>query len=144
MTPFEYIKKHVNVKIQPSIINGVGLFALRDIEEGEDLFVEWKNETGKYYLSNSEFNSLDYTIRNHLMEMYGFENIDGEYLFFFFLNKDCHWIFKTPLHWMNSCGWEDEPNFDSKTLKAKRKIKKGEELLTKYGKYNKFKRTRTI
>ena len=60
MKAYEYIKNYVNVKISPSTIQGVGVFALRDIEKGEDLFVNWTGETGLYQLTESELNSLDY------------------------------------------------------------------------------------
>ena len=36
MTPYEYVKNHVNVKLSPSKIHGVGIFAIRDIEENEE------------------------------------------------------------------------------------------------------------
>ena len=45
MTPYEYIKNYVNVKISPSSIHGVGVFAMRDIEVGEDIFVNWEEES---------------------------------------------------------------------------------------------------
>ena len=144
MTAYEYIKEYVNVKLGPSIIHGVGVFALRDIQEGEELFKLWNQESGEYVLSDDELNSFDEDIRTHLLHMYGYKNINDEFRMFVILNKDCHWLFKTPLHWVNSCGWDEEPNIDRDTLKTKRFIKKGEEILAKYGKYNKFKRTNTI
>jgi hypothetical protein len=144
ITPYEYINRHLNVKLEPSRIDGVGVFAIRDIEQGETLFVEWEGETGEYTLTNEEFGSLDDNIKKHILDMYGYKDIEGEFKVFFFLNKNCHWIYKTPLHWMNSCDWNGEPNFDVTTHKTKRFIKKGEEILTKYGKYNKFKRTGII
>ncbi len=76
--------------------------------------------------------------------MCSFELINGKHELVFFLNQGCHWIFKTPLHWVNSCGFDEFPNLDRETLSTTRKIKKGEEILIKYGKYNKFKRVRTI
>ena len=38
MTAYEYINQYVNVKLKPSIIQGVGVFALRDILKDEELF----------------------------------------------------------------------------------------------------------
>lgn len=144
MTAYEYIKNYVNTKIQPSPINGVGVFALRDIQEGEELFKLWDEESGEYILSNEELNSFEEDIRIHLLNMYGYKKIENEYKMFVILNKDCHWIFKTPIHWVNSCGYNEEPNIDRETLTASKLIKKGEEVLLKYGQYDKFKRTRTI
>ncbi len=144
MTPYEYIKNHVNVKVQPSIIDGVGVFALRDIQENEELFKLWEGESGEYTLSDEQLNTLDTDVKMHLLNMYGYKEVNGNYTMFVILNKDCHWIFKTPLHWVNSCSWDSEPNLDKEKLIAKKFIKKGEEILIKYGKYDKFKRTRTI
>lgn len=144
MSPYEYIKNHINVILQPSVIDGVGVFALRDIQKDEELFKLWEGESGEYTLTDDQLNSLDEDIRYHLLSMYGYKEIDGKYTMFIILNKNCHWIFKTPLHWVNSCAWNEEPNIDKSTLKSKRFIKKGEEILIKYGKYDKFKRIRTI
>ncbi len=144
MTAYEYINQYVNVKLKPSIIQGVGVFALRDISKDEELFKVWEGESGEYTLSDEELNSLDEDIKTHLFDMYGYKEIEGQYTMFVILNTDCHWIFKTPLHWVNSCGWDETPNVDKETLKATRFINRGEEILIKYGKYDKFKRTRTI
>ena len=76
--------------------------------------------------------------------MYGYKEIDGKYTMFVILNKDCHWIYKTPFHWVNSCGYNGEPNINKETLRTTRFIKKGEELLLNYGKYGKFKKTNII
>jgi hypothetical protein len=144
MTAYEYIKNHINTKLQPSLINGVGVFALRNIKSGEELFKLWEGASGEYTLTDDELNSLDNNVKEHLLNMYGYKEIDGKYTMFIILNKDCHWIYKTPLHWVNSCAWNEEPNIDRDTLKSKRLIKRGEEVLLKYGKYNKFTRTKTI
>lgn len=144
MTAYEYIRDCVNVKLDVSRIQGVGVFALRDIEEGEEIFKVWEGESGEYTLTELELNSLDERIREHLFNMYGYKQIDGQYQMFVILNRGCHWIFKTPLHWVNSCGWDETPSVDKETLIVKKFIRRGEEILAKYGKYNKFKQTKTI
>jgi len=144
MTAYDYINKFINVKLCPSNIDGVGVFALRDIQKDEELFKVWGGESGEYTLSNSELDSLDENVRLHLFNMYGYKEIDQKFQMFVILNNNCHWIFKTPLHWVNSCAWDEIPNIDRETFRATRFIKKGEEILIKYGKYNKFKRIRTI
>ena len=144
MTAYEYIKNHINVKLQPSLINGVGVFALRDIQKNEELFKLWEGESGEYTLSDEQLNTLDTDVKIHLLNMYGYKEIDGKYTMFIILNKDCHWIFKTPFHWVNSCGYNGEPNINKETLRTTRFIKKGEELLLNYVKYGKFKKTNII
>lgn len=144
MSAYEYIKNHVNVKLCASKIHGVGVFALRDIDETEKLFVEWEGISGEYTLTNNELESLDEDVRIHLFDMYGYKEINGIFQMSVFLNKGCHWIFKTPLHWVNSCAFDEIPNINAESLTTNTKIKKGQELFTKYGKYNKFKPIRTI
>lgn len=144
MTAFEYIRDYVNTRLEPSIIDGVGVFALRDIQQDEELFKPWEGESGEFTLSDEELNSLDPNVKLHLLQMYGYKIIHGSYTMFVILNNGCHWIFKTPLHWVNSCGWDEIPNIDRDTLRATSFIIQGKEILTKYGKYDKFKRTKTI
>lgn len=144
MTAFEYIRDYVNTRLEPSIIHGVGVFALRDIQQDEELFKPWEGESGEFTLSDEELNSLDPNVKLHLLQMYGYKIIHGSYTMFVILNNGCHWIFKTPLHWVNSCGWDEIPNIDRDTLRATSFIIQGKEILTKYGKYDKFKRTKTI
>ena len=144
MTVYEYIKNHVNVNLSPSLVQGVGVFALRDIKEGESLFVKWDGESGHYFLNQDEFFQLDQTVQYHLYDMFSFEEHDGKWVMRIALENDCHWIFKTPLHWVNSCLWNEEPNIDRDLLIAKKTIYSGNELFTKYGKYEKIRRLRTI
>jgi SET domain-containing protein len=144
MTPYEYIKKCVNVKLSPSSMHGVGVFAMRDIEVDEEIFINWYGETGTYYLTESEINSFNDKIKLHLYNMCEHTKLDGKSLFKFYLNQNCHWIFKSPLHWVNSCYVNMLPNIDKTTLKCIRKIKEGDELLSNYGKYNKFDSHKTI
>ena len=144
MTAYEYIKDCVSIKLNASRLHGVGVFALRNIDEGEEIFKVWEGESGEYTLTEIELNLLDASIKEHLFNMYGYKQIDGRYQMFVILNRGCHWIFKTPLHWVNSCSWDEIPNIDKETLKTNRFINREEEILAKYGKYDKFKRNRTI
>jgi hypothetical protein len=144
MTPYEYVKKCVNVKIAPSKVNGVGVFALRDIEIGEEVFTNWEGESGEYYLTENELSSLDIGVKSHLLDMFQAVNIDNKLSYIICLNKNCHWIFKTPLHWVNSCMWDEIPNFDKESMLVTKKILSGQELFTKYGKYNRFIKTNII
>jgi hypothetical protein len=139
MTPFEYLKKHVNTKLAPSKVHGVGIVALRDLEIGESVFTNWEGESGVYYLTEDELNSLDDNLKSHVLDMFEFEKVDDKWMLSINLNKNCHWIFKTPLHWVNSCHYNETPNFDKTTLTTMKKIKVGDELYTRYGKYVKFK-----
>jgi hypothetical protein len=139
MTLYAYLKNHVNTKLAPSKVHGVGIVAMRDLEIGESVFTNWEGESGVYYLTEDELNSLDVNVKSHLLDMFEFVKVDDIWLMQIHLNKNCHWIFKDPIHWVNSCLYNESPNFDRLTLKVLKKIKSGEELYTKYGKYKKFK-----
>ena len=58
MSPYEYLRNHVVSIIKPSPIGGVGLFAVRDIKEGESLFEVWPNESGIYHITHDELHTL--------------------------------------------------------------------------------------
>lgn len=144
MNPYTYIKNYVNVKLAPSKIHGVGIFAMKNIEIGETLFVEWPYESVEYFLSHTDFSNLDENVQKHLYDMFEFQKTNDDWKMKIMLNKNCHWIFKTPLHWVNSCMRNETPNFDKETMVVTKRILSGEELLTKYGKYNKSIRTSII
>tara|TARA_B110000977_G_scaffold155340_1_gene197587 strand:+ start:2787 stop:3221 length:435 start_codon:yes stop_codon:yes gene_type:complete len=144
MSVYSYIQEHVNVKIAPSKLHGVGIFALRDIEPGENLFVEWQNPSVKQSITQKQLESLPESIRSHIYDMFEYSNVDGVWEFNIYLEKDCYWIFKTPTHWINSCSWDSQPNVDLIASKALLHIKNGTELLTKYGKYQKNKPSRVL
>jgi hypothetical protein len=116
ISPLDYIQNYVNVKIAPSKIQGVGVFALRDIQIGELLFIPWPNESMEYFLNRIDFSNLNENIQNHLYDMFEFEKTNDGWEMKIILNKNCHWIFKTPLHWVNSCMQNETPNFDKKTM----------------------------
>lgn len=144
ISAYEYLISCVSVKIAPSLIHGVGVFALRDIKPGEKLFVEWSGDSGKYPLTQQQIDSLDKNIREHVYDMFEFSNTGGQWRLNIYLEKGCHWIFKTPSHWVNSCSWDSEPNVDLDNFVALKLIKSGTELLSKYGKYQKRKLHRAI
>ena len=144
MTPFEYIRDNVNIKVAPSRLHGVGIFALRDILPGENLFNVWEDKTGWYTLTQEELDSLDTKTREHVYDMFQFGEVDGVWKFNLYLEQDCYWIFKSPTHWINSCSYDSNPNIDIERLVSLSYIKAGEELLTKYGKYQKNESLRAI
>lgn len=144
MDVYDYISNHVNVRIQPSNIHGVGLFALRDLEVGDKLFTEWPGESGRYGITQDQLDSLDAGVKAHLYDMFQFGKVNGIWQFNIYLEKDCYWIFKSPSHWINSCSINSEPNIDIDNLTVLKPIKYGNELLTKYGKYQKSNPSRVI
>ena len=49
---FNHLVNNIKTDIRPSNIEGVGVFAIRDIKEGEQLFTKWEGETGIYIIPN--------------------------------------------------------------------------------------------
>jgi hypothetical protein len=144
MTPFSYIQNCVNIKLAPSTISGIGVFALRNISKGETLFQPWQGITGSYPILQSELDILPLNIRNHIYDMFQFKKEDNGWVFRVDLTHGCFWIFNSPTHWINSCSWDEVPNIDVHSNKSLSFIPTGTELLTKYGKYNKHEKLRAI
>jgi hypothetical protein len=137
MTPFEYISTKVFVKIKPSKIQGVGVFAIKDIPEGIHLFELWTGDTETYPISEEDLQSLPKELYTHIKDifLYGpeFPSDTNTYVK---LTHGCHWIYTTPYYFVNS----DLNNFniDKNTLQSNRIIRKGEEILSNYGRYERF------
>lgn len=138
MTPYSYISTKVYTKLAPSKVQGVGVFAIKDIEKDTPIFEKWEGKTDIYYLTKEEFNCLDKTLQSHLNDLFSFQlGVPTEKeKFFVHLYNDCHWIYTTPYHFVNS-GLE-KANIDKTTFRTLRKIYKGEEILSNYGRYDRF------
>lgn len=137
MTPFEYISTKIFVKIKPSRIQGIGVFALKDIPSRTNPFEIWNGETGIYPISESELLLLPQELYTHIKDifLYGPEFPTDTHTYVK-LTQGCHWIYTTPYYFINS-GF-DKSNIDKDTLLTNRIIYKGEELLSNYGRYERF------
>ena len=147
MSPYEYLRNHVVSIIKPSPIGGVGLFAVRDIKEGEPIFEVWPHESGIYSITHDELHTLPEDLKNHIYVTFSnnmvYHNkfgvkthIEKEYdKIFFPLEFGYHWVYTWPKTWMNS-GLNKANTYcvSSNNSVAKRNIKRGEELLAEYGK----------
>jgi len=134
---FSYIKDNVFVKLGVSRVHGVGVFALRDIKPGTDLFQPWRGATGRYKISEDQLLLLSKPLYRHIKDifLYGpdFPKDTSTYIT---LTNDCHWIYTTPYYYINSGG--DNSNVDKDTYKSIKFIKEGEELLSNYGRYERL------
>lgn len=137
MTAFEYLENHVMTKLSPSRIEGVGVFALRDIKKGEQLFAPWPHESGSYYITIEQFNTLNNNLQKHLKDTFGNQiyNPVERGKFFIRFRNNTHWIYITPKYFINS-GFE-KSNIDYETCTALRDIKSGEEILANYNIHSK-------
>lgn len=137
MNAIGYIKSKVFVKVQPSKISGVGVFALRDIPAHTKLFEPWLGKTGTYPIPEDEWNLLPPLLYKHIKDVFLYgpdfpSNTDT----FVTLTNNCHWIYTTPYYFTNS-GF-NRANIDKDSKMSLRNISAGEEILSNYGRYERF------
>ena len=122
--------KSTYCRLMPSKISGVGVFAIRNIPQGQKLFIGQQNQTW-YRFKMSELKSLD----KEILKM-----IDD----FFVIEKNQTVLI--PANGLNGMDISFFPNHSKKpnikttdggfTFSALRKIKKGEEITADYGSYD--------
>ena len=137
MTPFEYISTKIYVKLKPSRIQGVGVFAIKDIPFGIYPFEKWEGSTSIYPITEQEMKTLPPELYSHIKDVFLYSpNFPSDTNTYIHLVNGCHWIYTNPYYFINS-GF-DKYNIDKNTLLTNRFIYKGEELLSNYGRYEKY------
>jgi SET domain-containing protein len=125
-----HLVNNIKTEIKPSSIQGVGVFAIRDIKEGEQLFPKWEGETGIYIIPNESLDKLPNYILN-LMYRY-FINYETEFKLIRLFNG-----FNFISHNLSYCNSaypnKEKQNIDNKGF-ALRDIGAGEEILEWYEK----------
>jgi hypothetical protein len=123
-----HLNTNIKTKIDTSIIHGVGVFAIRDIMEGEELFIPWQYDTGVYAIPNNRLSEVSKEVLE-LLDMY-FINHEKEFKalrLFKGLNLISHNISYCNSAYPN----EDNINITTDGI-AVRNIKAGEEILEWY------------
>jgi hypothetical protein len=139
MEAYNYIKNCVFVKLKPSNISGVGLFAMKEIPENTPLFEVWTGESGYYPITQKQLETLDSEVSNHIRDIFILsEDFPNDTDIYVRLTKGFHWIFIEPYLFINSGYYQKKSNVDKDTMKSLRLIKKGEELLSNYERYEKL------
>ena len=128
MDAYDYLSNHIVTDIAPSPIHGIGTFALRDLEVGEQLFVTWKGDSRIYTMEKREFDYLPNYVKRVVIKSY--ENKPEYPVIWFRLFKDCYFNLANPIVYTNTA--EKDGNFDSVTKKVIKPIKAGEEILGTY------------
>tara|TARA_Y100000389_G_scaffold21353_1_gene18323 strand:- start:5746 stop:6177 length:432 start_codon:yes stop_codon:yes gene_type:complete len=134
---FNYILNYVFVKLKPSKIQGVGVFALRDIPKNTYLFQSWNDDSGHYSIEESKLQTLPKELYSHIKDIFLYSpEFPKDTNTYIQLTKGCHWIYTTPYYFVNS----DIKNYniDKDTFKTTRDIKVGEEILSNYGRYERL------
>jgi hypothetical protein len=123
-----HLKYNVKTKLGVSHINGIGVFAIRDIKKGESLFPIWEFESGIYAIPNKRLDELPDGVFE-LLDMY-FINEDMGYKIiklFKGMNLLAHMV-----SYCNSAYKTQHTHNISNDGIALRDIKEGEEILEWY------------
>lgn len=123
-----HLKNNIKTKLGVSPIHGIGVFALRDIRIGEQVFPEWDNETGVYIIPNNRLSEIP----NEVLEL----------LDMYFINEECGYKIIRLIKGLNflannfsycnsSYKTGKEPNMTNYGI-ALRDIRKGDEILEYY------------
>lgn len=123
-----HLSKNIKTQIAVSKLNGVGVFAIKDINKAEQVFPIWEFESGMYIVPNDRINEIPNEVQNLLHK--------------YFINGDCGFkilrLFKGLnflFHGFSYCNSAypniENVNIDNKGF-ALRDIKAGEEILEWY------------
>ena len=126
ITPYEYLTKCVMTRLRPSPLHGIGVFAIRDIKQGENVFPCWWGQTGIYNISKSEFDSFSDELKDFIRAMRG-------YPYKVKLFNGCTYGFTN--HYINT--QFENGTVDCFTYKALTDISINDELFSNYGKNHK-------
>jgi hypothetical protein len=114
--------------IAPSSTHGIGTFALRDLNVGEDVFTKWYGESKPYIVSSDEFSILPEPSKFLVLKSY-YNKKDYSFIWFRLYN-DSYFNLSNPWAYVNTK--ETYGNVDSVTQKVIKPIKQGEELIGTY------------
>lgn len=113
----DLLNRVVCTKLAPSSIHGVGLFAIRDIKEGEIL--ELDAIPHQFDLPFSKFDKLKPIVQETILSHFPL------------VLSGSHFFYPTN-HLTAYLNHSDTPNYDAVTYKALRDIKEGEEITEDY------------
>ena len=123
-----HLSNNIKTEIGVSNIDGVGVFAIKDIKKGEQVFPIWEYESGMYLIPNNRMNEIPKEVQKLLHK--------------YFINEECGYKvirlfngFNFLFHGFSYCNsaykTEHTQNIDNYGI-ALRDIKAGEEILEWY------------
>ena len=125
-----HLKNNIKTKLGVSPIHGVGVFAIRDIQMGEQVFPEWDKETGVYVIPDNRLEEISKEVLE-LLDMY-FINDECGYKVIRLI-KGLNFLANNFSYCNSSYNTEVEHNISNYGI-ALKPIKKGEEILEYYDK----------
>jgi len=123
-----HLKNNIKTKIGVSTIHGVGVFAITDIKEGEQVFPKWEWESGIYVIPNNRLKEIPTEVLE-LLDMYFINDECGYKIIRLF--KGLNFIANSYSFCNSAYNTEFEKNI-SFTGVALRDIQKGDEILEWY------------
>jgi len=123
-----HLSKNIKTKIGVSNINGVGVFAIKDISEGERVFPTWEHDNGLYLIPNDKLYLIPIEVRN-LLDAYFINDECGFKLIR--LYKGLNFLFHGFSYCNSAWPTKENQNMNDKGI-ALRDIKAGEEILEWY------------
>ena len=124
----KHLTYNIKTKIGVSDIDGVGVFAIRDIRKGEDVFPIWDYDSGIYLIPNDRLNEIPSEVFE-LLDMY-------------FINEECGYKiirlfkgFNFTFHGFSYCNSAYQTKYTKNISDdgiALMDIKAGEEILESY------------
>ena len=123
-----HLSKNIKTKIGVSNINGVGVFAIKDISEDERVFPTWEHDTGLYLIPNDKLYLIPIEVRN-LLDAYFINDECGFKLIR--LYKGLNFLFHGFSYCNSAWPTKENQNMSDKGI-ALRDIKAGEEILEWY------------
>ena len=123
-----HLSKNIKTKLAVSNIDGIGVFAITDINEGESLFTAWEHQSGVYVIPINKLELIPNEVLKMLDMYFIGENDTYKFIRLFNeLNLISHNISYCNSAWPN----KENQNISSKGI-ALRDIKAGEEILEWY------------
>ena len=117
MNPIDKLNAEATLRLAPSPIHGVGVFALRDIPQGQRLYAD--QLPGLYKIPYSSFGKLFPEVRQEVLERWP-QVVNGSKFIYPHTRMQAY---------MNH---SDDPNYDATTDTALRDIRAGEEVTEDY------------
>lgn len=123
-----HLKNNIKTEIKPSNIDGIGIFAIKDIKVGEEVFPQWEYETGLYIIQNNRFSEIPEEVQK-IIDKYYISEVDGFRIVRLFKGQN---FFYNSFCFCNS-SYPDLQNTNiSNEGIALRDIQRGEEILEAY------------
>ena len=125
----QHLMLNVKTEVKPSNIHGVGVFAIRDIKEGENMFEPWTGETGAYVIPDEIYYQLHPNMIDLLNRYFITQNDVGYKVIRLF--NGINFVSHTICFCNSSYPNESDANMSIHGI-ALRDIKEGEEILEYY------------